>query len=105
MSLLRYAEGVRSWEGRVGRFMAGSFLLAIGASLPVVPLAIVGTRQVMPKGRLRTEPADVKLIIHDPIRPPAIAAPTTQDAKALADRVHAIVADAVDKLQNSPQCT
>jgi hypothetical protein len=59
----------------------------------------------MPKGRLRTEPAHVRLIVHGPIHPPAIAAPTTHDAKALADRVHAIVADAVDKLQNSPQCT
>jgi 1-acyl-sn-glycerol-3-phosphate acyltransferase len=105
LSLLIFAEGTRSWEGRVARFKAGSFLLAIEAGLPIVPLAVIGTRQVMPKGRLRTEPASVRLIVHDPIRPPAIAAPTTRDAKALADRVHAIVAEAVDKLQNSPQCT
>ena len=105
LSLLIFAEGTRSRDGRVARFKAGSFLLAIEAGLPIVPLAVIDTRQVMPKGRLRTEPADVRLIVHDPIRPPAIAAPTTQDAKALADRVHAIVADAVDKLQNSPQCT
>ena len=105
LSLLIFAEGTRSWDGRVARFKAGSFLLAIEAGLPIVPLAVIGTRQVMPKGRLRTEPAFVRLIVHDPIRPPAIAAPTAQDAKALADRVHAIVAEAVDKLQNSPQCT
>ena len=100
LSLLIFAEGTRSADGRVGRFKAGSFLLAIQAGLPIVPLAVIGTRQVMPKGRLRTEPADVRLIVHDPIAPPAIAEPTTQDAKALADRVHAIVADTVDKLQN-----
>ena len=100
LSLLIFAEGTRSREGRVARFKAGSFLLAIEAGLPVVPLAVIGTRQVMPKGRLRTEPADVRLIVHDPIQPPAIDAPTPQDAKALADRVHAIVADAVEKLQN-----
>lgn len=105
LSLLIFAEGTRSWEGRVARFKAGSFLLAIEAGLPIVPLAVIGTRQVMPKGRLRTEPASVRLIVHDPIQPPAIVAPTTRDAKALADRVHAIVAEAVDKLQNSPQCT
>jgi 1-acyl-sn-glycerol-3-phosphate acyltransferase len=105
LSLLIFAEGTRSWDGRVARFKAGSFLLAIEAGLPIVPLAMIGTRQVMPKGRLRTEPAHVRLIVHDPIRPPAIAAPTTQDAKALADRVHRVVADTVDKLQNSPQCT
>jgi 1-acyl-sn-glycerol-3-phosphate acyltransferase len=84
----------------VARFKAGSFLLAIEAGLPIVPLAVIGTRQVMPKGRLRTEPADVCLVIHDPIQPPTIDEPTVQDAKALAERVHAIVADSLEKLQN-----
>jgi 1-acyl-sn-glycerol-3-phosphate acyltransferase len=100
LSLLIFAEGTRSWDGRVGRFKAGSFLLAIEAGLPIVPLSVIGTRQVMAKGRLRTEPARVQLIVHDPIQPPVMAAPTIQDAKALADRVHAIVADTLDKLQN-----
>lgn len=100
LSLIIYAEGTRSPDGRVARFKAGSFLLAIEARLPIVPLAVVGTRQVMPKGRLRTEPAHVTLVVHDPIPAPAIDAPTTNDAKTLADRVHRIVADTVDKLQN-----
>jgi len=100
LSLIIYAEGTRSGDGRVGRFKAGSFLIAIQAGLPIVPLAVIGSRQVMPKGRLRTEPADVRLIVHDPIPPPPIADPTIQDAKALAQRVQAIVADTVDKLQN-----
>ena len=74
-----------------------------------MPLAVIGTRQVMPKGRLRTEPADVTLIVHDPIQPPALDAPTPRDAKALADRVHAIVAAAVEERQfgateSSKQC-
>jgi 1-acyl-sn-glycerol-3-phosphate acyltransferase len=99
LSLIIFAEGTRSWDGRPARFKAGSFLLAIEAGLPIVPLAVIGTRQVMPKGRLRTEPADVELIVHDPIQPPALPAPTASDAKALADRVHAIVAAAVDARQ------
>ena len=99
LSLIIYAEGTRSRDGRVTRFKAGSFLLAIQAGLPIVPLAIVGTRQVMPKGRLRTEPADVMLIVHDPIQPPAVSEPTVQDAKALADRVHAVVAATVQARQ------
>ena len=69
------------------------------AGLPVVPIAVIGTRGVMPKGRLRTEPADVRVIVHDPIQPPVFEAPTAQDAKALASRVHAIVAAAVDEQQ------
>jgi len=100
LSLIIYAEGTRSADGRVARFKAGSFLLAIEAQLPIVPVAVIGTRAVMPKGRLRTEPADVQLVVHDPIQPPDIEAPTIQDAKALADRVHAIVAAAVDARQS-----
>jgi len=102
LSLIIYPEGTRSPDGRVARFKAGSFLLAIEAGLPIVPMAIIGTRGVMPKGRLRTEPSpSVRLVIHDPIQPPPIGSPTIQDAKILAERVHAIVADTVEKLQNS----
>jgi hypothetical protein len=53
----------------------------------------------MPKNRLRTEPANVTLIIHDPIQPPPLEAPTPRDAKALAERVRAIVAAEVERRQ------
>jgi len=53
----------------------------------------------MPKGRLRTEPADVRLVVHAPIQPPAIDAPTVQDAKAFADKAHGVVAAAVERRQ------
>ena len=99
LSLIIFAEGTRSWDGRVARFKGGSFLLAMQAGLPVVPLAVINTRAVMPKGRLRTEPAAVRLIVHDPIVLSAGGDPSAADAKALADRVHAIVAAAVDQHQ------
>ncbi len=101
LSLIIYAEGGRSRDGRVAPFKGGSFLLAIEAGLPIVPVAIIGTRNVMPKDRLRTEPASVTLIIHDPIQPPALETPTPRDAKALAERVHAIVVAAVEQRQQS----
>ena len=53
LSLIIYAEGTRSRDGHVARFKGGSFLLAIEAGLPIVPVAVIGTREVMPKGRLR----------------------------------------------------
>jgi 1-acyl-sn-glycerol-3-phosphate acyltransferase len=99
LSLIIYAEGTRSADGHVARFKAGSFLLAIEAGLPIVPLAIINTRQVMPKSRLRTEPADVTLVVHEAIQPPVLDEPTVQDAKELADRARAIVAAAVESRQ------
>ncbi len=103
LSLIIFAEGTRSPDGHVARFKAGSFLLAIEAGLPVVPVAVIGTRAVMPKGRLRTEPANVTLIVHDPIPAPALERPTVRDAKAFADRAHAIVAATVEARQFSPR--
>jgi 1-acyl-sn-glycerol-3-phosphate acyltransferase len=99
LSLIIFAEGTRSRDGHVARFKGGSFLLAIEAGLPVVPVAVIGTRQVMPKGRLRTEPADVTLVVHDPLPAPVIAEPTARDAKAFADRAHAIVSATVEARQ------
>jgi 1-acyl-sn-glycerol-3-phosphate acyltransferase len=95
LSLIIFPEGTRSWDGQVSRFKAGSLLLAIEAGLPVVPLAVINTRAVMPKGRLRTEPANVRLVIHDPIPAPAISTPTARDAKALADIARRVVAATV----------
>jgi 1-acyl-sn-glycerol-3-phosphate acyltransferase len=99
LSLLIFAEGTRSSDGHTARFKGGSFLLAIEAGLPVVPIAVIGTRKVMPKNRLRTEPAEVMLVVHDPIPAPALERPTARDAKAFADRVHRIVAQTVESRQ------
>jgi len=101
LSLLIFAEGTRSPDGHVARFHGGSFLLALEAGLPIAPITVIGSRQVMPKGRLRTEPADVKLVVHAPIEPASLAVPTVRDAKGLADRVRGVVAQTVETLQNS----
>ena len=95
LSLIIFPEGTRSWTGEVGRFKSGSFLLALEAGLPVVPVAVCGTRRVMAKGNLRTEPAQVTLVIHDPIVPPRLEHPTIRDAKALADQARAVVVPTV----------
>ena len=62
-----------------------------------MPLAIVGTREVMPKGRLRTEPGDVTLVVHDPIPAPTDGQATIRDARLLADRVRAIVTKTISE--------
>src|SRR5262249_17992233 len=39
-SLIVFPEGTRSVDGRVGSFKAGSFVLAVGAAVPIVPISI-----------------------------------------------------------------
>jgi 1-acyl-sn-glycerol-3-phosphate acyltransferase len=91
LSLVIFPEGTRSSDGRVRRFLGGSFLLALEAGLTIVPLSISGSRHVMPKGRLMTCPGRVTLVVHEPVVTSKIEAPTIADARNLAKRIEDIV--------------
>ena len=67
ISLVLFPEGTRSSNGKVGEFKRGSFVLALEAGVPVVPVAICGTREVQSKSTLKIVPGVVKLIIGDPL--------------------------------------
>ena len=92
-SLIVFPEASRTSDGRLKKFKGGIFLLAIEHRLPIVPVTVSGSRRVMPKGRLRVEPATVRVTIHEPI--PTVGM-SRDDARALADRTRAIVAAALD---------
>jgi 1-acyl-sn-glycerol-3-phosphate acyltransferase len=88
-SLIVFPEGTRSVDGTLGRFKKGSFVVAIDAQLPVVPVSVVGSSHVMKKGRLMVCPGDVTVTIHPPI---PTAGVTREDVRAFAERVRAVVA-------------
>ena len=50
-SLLVFAEGTRSHDGRVGRLRSGAARLAAEHGLPIVPIFVSGTGVAMPRGR------------------------------------------------------
>lgn len=87
-SVIIFPEGTRSVDGTVGRFKGGIFLMAIETGLPIVPVTIAGSRHVMKKGRLMVCPGEVTLTVHDPIPTDGLA---REDARALAERVRAVV--------------
>jgi 1-acyl-sn-glycerol-3-phosphate acyltransferase len=64
-----YVEGHRSFDGRLIPFKKGPFYLAVECAVPVVPVTVVGTHSVMPKGRFAIKPGDVTVIFHDAIEP------------------------------------
>ena len=97
LSLIVFPEGTRSVDGRVGRFRAGSFLLALEAGLTIVPISVSGSRHVMRKGRLMTCPGEVTLMVHEPLRLPVFDSPTIRDAREVAARVRAIVQPAAEQ--------
>jgi 1-acyl-sn-glycerol-3-phosphate acyltransferase len=103
LCLIVFPEGTRSPDGRVGTFKGGSFLVALEAGLPVVPISVVGSRHVMFKGRLATYPGRVRVVVHPPIDTTSLEG---RDARFLAERVREIVApDAESDLAVSPPDT
>jgi len=84
VSLMVFPEGTRSVDGRVARFKGGIFLMAIEAGLPVVPVAIEGSRFVMRKGRLMTCPGRVTLRVLEPMPTAGLSKDAARD---LATRV------------------
>jgi 1-acyl-sn-glycerol-3-phosphate acyltransferase len=99
LSLIIFPEGTRSADGAVAPFKAGSFLLAIEAQLPIVPISVDGTRFVMKKGRLMTCPGHVRLQVHAPVETVGV---DPHDARKLAERVRTTVASAVAHASGDP---
>ncbi|MCP4602111.1 MAG: 1-acyl-sn-glycerol-3-phosphate acyltransferase [Proteobacteria bacterium] len=66
-SLLVFPEGTRTPDGEVHEFKSGAFIMAIHASIPILPLAIRGTYNIVPKNRLDTHPGNVEIIIGEPV--------------------------------------
>jgi 1-acyl-sn-glycerol-3-phosphate acyltransferase len=99
-SLIVFPEGTRSPDGRVRRFRTGIFRLAIESGYTIVPVAVRGTRPVMPKGRLMTCPGDVWMEVFDPIPTGGMA---VEEARGLASRVQQIVSEGVPRLPEDPR--
>lgn len=68
-SLGFFPEGTFIKEPGVGRFRAGAFVAAIKGGIPVVPVAISGTREMLPAGRLLPKRVDLKIDILPAISP------------------------------------
>src|SRR5258708_38852841 len=69
LNMTIYVEGHRSFDGKLLTFKNGPFYLAMECGVPVVPVTIVGTHNVMPKGRFAIKPGVVTVIFHSPIEP------------------------------------
>ena len=69
LNMTIYVEGHRSFDGKLLPFKKGPFYLAMECGVPVVPVTITGTHEVMPKGRFAIKPGMVTVIFHPPIEP------------------------------------
>jgi 1-acyl-sn-glycerol-3-phosphate acyltransferase len=66
-SILLFAEGTRTQDGKLQPFKRGAFLLAVKAGIPIVPVTINHTYRIMPKGEWRVNPTDIEMTLEHPI--------------------------------------
>ena len=66
-SLVMFAEGTRAYDGHLQPLKRGAFQLAIASGVPVVPVAIKGTKEIMPKGSFMIRKGSIVIQLEKPI--------------------------------------
>ncbi len=93
MSVMMFPEGTRSRDGKLLPFKTGAFKLAIDAGVPVLPIAVSGTAQGMPKGSPWVRPSRLTVRILEPV---PTAGLSDRDLRKLRDGVRDTIARALE---------
>jgi 1-acyl-sn-glycerol-3-phosphate acyltransferase len=95
VSIMIFPEGTRSKTGELREFKSGAFRLAIEHQVPVLPLAVYGTRDALRKHDWRLGYARAEVRVLDPISTDGL---TMDDMPALRTQVRDIISAARDDL-------
>ncbi len=85
MSLFLFPEGGRTQTGLPGPFLNGSAYMAIRAQVPIVPMALVGTHELLPIHTKTFYPVPVLLVVGEPILTSGM---TPRDVEPLTTALH-----------------
>ncbi len=66
-SVVFFPEGTRSETGELLTFKKGAFKFAVEMGLPILPITIAGTRDILPANTTGLFPGSARMIIHPPI--------------------------------------
>jgi 1-acyl-sn-glycerol-3-phosphate acyltransferase len=99
-SFLIYPEGTRSPDGRLQAFKKGAVVMAIGAGVPIVPVACSGAHRVMKKRSLVIHAREILVEFLQPID---AATYSIEQRDALNDRLHDALAAALPPDQRPPR--
>jgi 1-acyl-sn-glycerol-3-phosphate acyltransferase len=90
LPLVIFPEGGRTPDGEIKPFLAGAFFLAIKAQVDVVPIALVGTYELLPMNTYHIKCRPLEMRVGDPISTTGL---TMKDLPALSERVQKAVED------------
>ncbi len=88
--LVIFPEGGRTPDGDIKPFLGGAFFLAIKAKVDVVPVALVGTFELLPMDTYHIKCRPVEMRIGQPI---STAAYTSDDMNKLSEKVQLAMED------------
>ncbi|MBN2718426.1 MAG: 1-acyl-sn-glycerol-3-phosphate acyltransferase [Deltaproteobacteria bacterium] len=95
-SVLVFPEGTRSPDGQIKSFKSGAFVLAEKAGVPVLPVAIRGSYNVLPKDSLRPQKGVIEFIVGTPIGMPS-------DSDGEKDQLRRLTRQAIEKMFETGQ--
>jgi 1-acyl-sn-glycerol-3-phosphate acyltransferase len=93
-SVLIFPEGTRSRDGHMLPFKKGGFVLSVDSGVPIVPIIIRGTREIIPKGHFMIRPAPITMQILDPVETSGY---TRKTKDALLAHIRSILIDNIEK--------
>jgi 1-acyl-sn-glycerol-3-phosphate acyltransferase len=96
VSVIIFPEGTRSAGDDMLPFKDGAFRLAVDAGVPILPLAVRGTRNALPKHGWRFGRSDAEVRVLEPVETTGLSA---RDIPALRDRVRAAIARAKEEMR------
>ena len=67
VSVMCFAEGTRSPDGRIGEFKKGGVAAAMHSGMPILPVTIIGSRRVLPKDSRVFQSGTIELVVGTPI--------------------------------------
>ncbi len=96
VSVMIFPEGTRSKTGELREFKSGAFRLAIEHQVPILPLAVYGTRDALRKHDWRLGYAEAEVRVLEPVSTEGL---TMDDMPALRTRVRDLIIAARDDLR------
>lgn len=69
VGVLFFPEGTRSLDGRLKSFKSGAFRIAMDHQLPLLPITLLGTHEILPSKTLNLRPGRARMVIHPPVDP------------------------------------
>lgn len=86
-----FPEGTRSKDGVIRNFKPGALKIALKSKAPIVPITIIGTKDIMVKKSPVIRPATVKMIISEPVEV------TDESTNELAEKLKGIIQEKMEQ--------